>query len=495
MNRKNKALRVLISLVSLIPIFSYSAEKPTCAVLPFRPSMDFSQDDARFIGDRYSALLSQQEVYTVLGTAEMQKLLEVQKWNMSDYCSAAECAVEAGKMLSVQYVIFGSVGHVGSLYSMNTSLIDVESSRVTASAVTDISSSKEEFVRAAASNNINILLGGKQTAKDQTALSVKSSRMPTPDSTQIKTVATKTTKQENISNGRSITGAASESRYSLWLSLGLLNGEAKEHVYDNDLGYRRQLSRLDWDLKSVAMGGLNGSVRLLPKLTLNGGVWVALTEGNGEMDDYDWLDTGSTDWTHYSLSDVDVTEGSIFDLNVAWDLVEWEGLTGRVCVGYKQDDWQWEDHGVYLLYPEYGYIPQDLNGENMINYEQRFQIPYLGASADWTLGKITVSGRLMWSPIVTAEDWDDHVARSIHFHETFEGGDLLGLGLEARYDFTEGFFQGAFLTAAVDYQQIDLIVGDMDYTNGETGEVGGGEDVAGIENSYAVVSVGGGLRF
>ena len=280
-------------------------------------------------------------------------------------------------------------------------------------------------------------------------------------------------------------------------SLGLLNGEANEHVYDYETadGSRRQLSRLDWDLKSVAMGGFNGSVRLMKKLTLNGGAWVALTEGDGEMDDYDWLDTGSTDWTHYSLSDVDVTDGSIFDLNVAWDLVEWEGLTARVCVGYKQDEWKWEDHGVYLLYPENGYVPEYLFGENMINYKQRFQIPYLGASADWARGNFTVSGRLMWSPAVAADDWDEHVARTLRFHETFDGGDLLGLGLEARYDFTEGFFQGAFLTAAVDYQQIDLIVGDMEIEDYSTGETGSDTDVAGIENSYAVVSVGGGIKF
>ena len=62
------------------------------------------------------------------------------------------------------------------------------------------------------------------------------------------------------------------------LSLGLLNGDAKEHVYDYETadGSRRQLSRLDWDLKNVAMGGVNFSVRpikhdLVDALTLNVG--------------------------------------------------------------------------------------------------------------------------------------------------------------------------------------------------------------------------------
>ena len=282
------------------------------------------------------------------------------------------------------------------------------------------------------------------------------------------------------------------------LSLGLLNGEAKEHVYDYETidGSRRQLSRLDWDLDNVAMGGANGTVRLLDKLTINGGYWTKLSEGGGEMDDYDWLDTGSTDWTHYSLSDVDVTEGYVFDLNVAWDLVsDWNGLTARALAGYKQDGWKWEDSGVYLLYPEYGYVPQDLYGENMINYEQEFRMPYLGASADWQWNDFTVSGHLSWSPIVEADDWDEHVARSLHFHETFEGGDMLGLGVEARYQFTQGFMDGVFLSAGLEYQSIDLMVGDMEMEDYSTGETGGDEDTAGIENEYTTVSLGLGVYF
>ena len=64
-------------------------------------------------------------------------------------------------------------------------------------------------------------------------------------------------------------------------SIALLNGEAIEHVYDYETGSRRQLSRLDWDLKNVLMGGFSGSVRLMDKLTINGGYWSALAEGSG----------------------------------------------------------------------------------------------------------------------------------------------------------------------------------------------------------------------
>lgn len=285
-------------------------------------------------------------------------------------------------------------------------------------------------------------------------------------------------------------------------SLGLLNGEAKEHVYDYETadGSRRQLSRLDWDLKNVVMGGVNFSVRpikhnVLDALTLNFGFWNALSEGRGEMEDYDWLDTGSTDWTHYSLSDVDVTEGYILDLNVAWDFVDTDLFKARAFVGYKQNGWTWEDYGQYLLYPEYGYVPQDLHGENMINYEQEFRMPYIGASADFTPGDFTISGRLTYSPSVQATDWDEHVARDIYFKETFKSGDMLGFGLDVRYDFSKGFMKGVFLTAALDVQTIDLIVGDMEIYDASTGEKSREKNVAGIENEYMIFSLGGGYRF
>lgn len=288
-------------------------------------------------------------------------------------------------------------------------------------------------------------------------------------------------------------GAAVSSAFQA--SMGVLGGEAKEHVYDTDTGSRRQLSRLDWDLSGIVMGGVNGSVRVMDKLTLNGGIWSAVTEGGGEMDDYDWLEPSSSDWTHYSLSDVDVTEGYILDLNAAWDLLVWEDLTARAVAGYKYNTWTWEDRGVYLLYPEYGYVPEPLYGENGINYEQEFNIPYLGVSADWAIGDLTVSGYIHFSPIVSATDKDQHVARTLNFTETFDGGDMLGAGMEARYAFTEGFWKNIFVSAALDYQKVDLIVGDMAVVNYTTGETGSGKDVAGIENEYVTFSVGGGMRF
>jgi len=279
-------------------------------------------------------------------------------------------------------------------------------------------------------------------------------------------------------------------------SFGMLNGEAKEHVYDYDTGSRRQLSRLDWDLTSILMGGANGSARMMDNLTVNGGIWLALSEGSGEMDDYDWLNPNSSDWTHYSLSDVDVTTGIILDLNVAWDLFAWDQGVARVMAGYKYNKWSWEDHGVFLLYPEYGYVPEPQYGENGIDYEQELHIPYVGGSLDWSpMSDLILSGYMIYSPIVSANDRDDHKHRTLLFTETFENGDLFGMGAEARYTLTQMGADNLFISASLDYQVLDLMIGDMEMTDYSTGQTGGDSDVAGLENEYLTLSLGCGMSF
>jgi outer membrane protease len=67
--------------------------------------------------------------------------------------------------------------------------------------------------------------------------------------------------------------------------------------------------------------------------------------------------------------------------------------------------------------------------------------------------------------------------------------------LEARYQIAKGPWGGVFVSAALDYQMIDLMVGDMEVEDYSTGETGGDEDVAGIENNYLVFSLGAGYQF
>ena len=151
---------------------------------------------------------------------------------------------------------------------------------------------------------------------------------------------------------------------------------------------------------------------------------------------------------------------------------------------------------MYLLYPEYGYVPQYQDGDNGIDYEQEISIPYIGGSVDWKpIADLQVSGYALYSPIVSAKDRDDHKHRTLLFKETFDNGDVFGLGAEVRYYLTQVGSENVFISASLDYQVLDLVIGDMEVTDYSTGETGGDDDVAGIENEYMTFSVGGGVTF
>ena len=49
-------------------------------------------------------------------------------------CTDISCAIEFGKILSVEKIIIGEVGLVGQTYTLNASIVDVETAKVTAAA-------------------------------------------------------------------------------------------------------------------------------------------------------------------------------------------------------------------------------------------------------------------------------------------------------------------------------------------------------------------------
>ena len=149
----------VLAIVRLLSIASHAAEKPTCAVLTFYAGAGISADEAAFVTDRFTAFLSQAEEYTVIARSKMREILRTAEFNRSENCSATDCAIEAGQILQVRYMIFGSVGHIGNLYSLNSSLIDVESGSILRTAVTDHEGSITGFAKMTPSANIRALLG------------------------------------------------------------------------------------------------------------------------------------------------------------------------------------------------------------------------------------------------------------------------------------------------------------------------------------------------
>ena len=282
---------------------------------------------------------------------------------------------------------------------------------------------------------------------------------------------------------------------SFQVSSGIVDGEAREYVFwYGDDNRRTKLSELDWDIDRVLMAGGAATARLR-RLSFRFGAWSAVTAGeDGHLLDYDWTDANSTQWTDFSDSNVDVVNGLILDTNLGWDFLQQkqDGLTLTGILGLKIDKWKWEGYGGYALYPEYGYVPYFFDNDQIeIRYTQEIRIPYAGLAVDWAWQSWGFSAQVNYSPLVQAEDRDYHVFRQIEWHDTFEGGDLLGVGAAVHY----AFQTGVVLSATLDYQSLNPIVGNLAYTESATGEKASFSDSAGLENRYLAFSLGLGTAF
>ncbi|MBN1675898.1 MAG: omptin family outer membrane protease [Kiritimatiellae bacterium] len=273
-------------------------------------------------------------------------------------------------------------------------------------------------------------------------------------------------------------------------SVGLVQGEAHEYVYMED---GSKGSELIWDLTGLYLGGVVLSANVIECIDIAVGVWTALNDGSGNMDDYDWMQEGRADWTDWSHHDVSVDAVRVLDLNASLRLVRQESVFLRATVGYKQDTWEWSDFGGTYVYSEGGFRNDvgTFPDQTGITYEQTFTMPYAGLSAAFERGRLGLGAYVLYSPFVTAEDEDDHIDRATLFNGEADGGSYLGLGASVLYRISPRLS----VSAAVDYQSIPKMKCDTALLEYETGYAESIPDGGGMENTATFVSANVGWRF
>ena len=74
-------------------------------------------------------MLVQTNAFIVLERGKMEGILQEQGFQQTG-CTSTECVVEMGKLLNVQKIISGSIGKVGKIYTIDISLIDINTARI-----------------------------------------------------------------------------------------------------------------------------------------------------------------------------------------------------------------------------------------------------------------------------------------------------------------------------------------------------------------------------
>ena len=117
---------LFITLLLISSIFS----QQTIAVLDFE-GIGVSPEEARALSNRFGSEFLELAgyKYTLVERQAMGEILKEQGLQQSG-CVSSECAVEVGAALGAQLIIIGSISQVGTIFSVNARMLDVETSRI-----------------------------------------------------------------------------------------------------------------------------------------------------------------------------------------------------------------------------------------------------------------------------------------------------------------------------------------------------------------------------
>jgi hypothetical protein len=114
-------------------LYAQETAKPLVAVFPFSSKVLDSGAIDGLVSSMCSELIHTGKV-RVMERSEMRTILGEQGFQESGSCDGSQCAVQAGKLLSVDFLILGDVGKVGETYSVSSRIVNVRTGEVLRSA-------------------------------------------------------------------------------------------------------------------------------------------------------------------------------------------------------------------------------------------------------------------------------------------------------------------------------------------------------------------------
>ncbi len=123
-----------VLLFTIIGLYA-QAEKEQVAVLDLDAD-GLSVSESATLTNRLRSELVKIDSFTIVERSKMNEILDEQGFQMTG-CTSSECAVEAGKILSVNRICTGNVGKVGEIYTLTIRLINVETGAIIKSVTED----------------------------------------------------------------------------------------------------------------------------------------------------------------------------------------------------------------------------------------------------------------------------------------------------------------------------------------------------------------------
>ena len=113
----------------------YPYKGSTAAILTFKAISGVSESEIMAFTDAFEGKFIEKNVQRIVNRAKMKQILELQKFSAT--CGSTECAMEAGQLLNVEYMIYGSVERKNQKSIITVFLTSVESGQQLACASFD----------------------------------------------------------------------------------------------------------------------------------------------------------------------------------------------------------------------------------------------------------------------------------------------------------------------------------------------------------------------
>jgi outer membrane protease len=185
-------------------------------------------------------------------------------------------------------------------------------------------------------------------------------------------------------------------------------------------------SELEWPL-DVWLARIDGRATINDQWRLNATIKKDLSTPDDNMLDSDWLTASNPSRLDvFSESEISNFDFFMFDADIEWTFLQRNAISLYAGLGYMYQDIEYEGRLIRQFSPS-GLPGFDFNGDGRlaITYDISYSIPYLKVGTDLKVNAdFTIEGSFAYSPIVDADDTDNHLLRE--FGGKISSGDMDG---------------------------------------------------------------------
>lgn len=120
----------LLFFLLIVPLVIYAEDdlKPRVGILQFN-AKNVSEVEADAVGELFTSELVMTGQFDVVDRNNVESLLTEMDFQMSG-CTDSSCAVEIGQILSLEYMVYGSVIKLGEIFAINVQMINVGTAQI-----------------------------------------------------------------------------------------------------------------------------------------------------------------------------------------------------------------------------------------------------------------------------------------------------------------------------------------------------------------------------